>query len=89
MIITTLPTDKKTLRPYHPEVPPVVIDAEICTGCRLCTHACPQSVLKIIPNIHRVEGVVAIVHNPALCTACRQCEDVCPDFCITVLVDTG
>ena len=63
---------------------PVVIDAAFWTGCELCIHACPQSVLKAVPDVHRLEGVVAVVYNPALCTACRQCEDVCPDFCITV-----
>jgi 2-oxoglutarate ferredoxin oxidoreductase subunit delta len=63
---------------------PVVIDRDLCTGCELCIHACPQSVLKAIPDVHRLEGLVAVVYNPVLCTACRQCEDVCPDFCITV-----
>ena len=63
---------------------PVVIDQNICTGCELCTHACPQSVLKTIPDVKRLSGLVAVVFNPAMCTACRQCEDVCPDFCITV-----
>ncbi len=65
---------------------PVVIEADICTGCEVCIPACPQSVLKVIADIRRVEGLVAVVYNPALCTACRQCEDVCPDFCITVTV---
>jgi 2-oxoglutarate ferredoxin oxidoreductase subunit delta len=64
---------------------PVVIDRDLCTGCELCIYACPQSVLRGIPDVHRLEGRVAVVYNPALCTACRQCEDVCPDFCITVL----
>lgn len=64
---------------------PVVIERDLCTGCELCIHACPQSVLKAIPDVHRVEGLVAVVYNPAMCTACRQCEDVCPDFCITVM----
>jgi 2-oxoglutarate ferredoxin oxidoreductase subunit delta len=62
----------------------VVIDHNLCTGCELCIHACPQSVLKAVPDVHRLEGLVAVVYNPALCTACRQCEDVCPDFCIIV-----
>ena len=64
---------------------PVIIDHNLCTGCELCIHACPQSVLKTIPDVSRVEGLVAVVYNPAMCTACRQCEDVCPDFCITVM----
>ncbi len=63
---------------------PVQINHDLCTGCELCTYACPQSVLKTIPDVQRIEGLVAVVYNPAMCTACRQCEDVCPDFCITV-----
>jgi 2-oxoglutarate ferredoxin oxidoreductase subunit delta len=63
---------------------PVVIDRDLCTGCELCIHACPQSVLKAVTDASRIEGLVAVVYNPAMCTACRQCEDVCPDFCITV-----
>ena len=68
-----------------PLPPPVIIDNKICTGCQLCVNACPQSVLKMIADMSRIEGLVAIVYNPSLCTACRQCEDVCPDFCITVI----
>lgn len=64
---------------------PVVIDHNLCTGCKLCIYACPQSVLKAVPDAGRIEGLVAVVYNPAMCTACRQCEDVCPDFCITVM----
>ena len=63
---------------------PVKIDQALCTGCELCIHACPQSVLKAVPDASRIEGLVAVVYNPGMCTACRQCEDVCPDFCITV-----
>jgi len=76
----------RMLRPYADrDHPPVIIDQRLCTGCKLCTQACPQSVLKVIPDIGRLEGLVAVVYNPTLCTACRQCEDVCPDFCITVM----
>lgn len=76
----------RMLRPYHnTDHPPVIIDGAICTGCKLCIHACPQSVLKTMADDGRIEGIVAVVYNPALCTGCRQCEDVCPDFCITVM----
>ncbi len=78
--------DGRMLRPYHNnDHLPVIIDREICTGCTLCIHACPQSVLKTVVDNGRIEGVVAVVYNPTLCTGCRQCEDVCPDFCITVM----
>ena len=74
-------TAGRMLRPYlDKDNPPVVIDRELCTGCKLCIHACPQSVLKSVPDASRIEGVVAVVFNPSLCTACRQCEDVCPRF---------
>ena len=84
--LSTAAKNGRTLEPYKSiqNRTPVTIDAAFCTGCELCIHACPQSVLKSVPDVHRLEGVVAVVYNPGLCTACRQCEDVCPDFCITV-----
>ncbi|GIK39054.1 MAG: 4Fe-4S binding protein [Anaerolineae bacterium] len=89
MVIEVLPTlalNGGMLEPFEAvqKRTPVVIDHNLCTGCELCIYACPQAVLKAIPDVHRLEGLVAVVYNPALCTACRQCEDVCPDFCITV-----
>jgi formate hydrogenlyase subunit 6/NADH:ubiquinone oxidoreductase subunit I len=89
MIIKAAPasaTNGRVLEPYQniQQRTPVQINQTLCTGCELCVHACPQAVLKSVPDPSRLEGVVAIVYNPGLCTACRQCEDVCPDFCITV-----
>lgn len=89
MSITTSPplvANGTRIEPYRDiqRRTPVSIDQDLCTGCQLCTQACPQSVLKSIADPSRLSGLVAVVYNPALCTACRQCEDVCPDFCITV-----
>ena len=85
-VSTALYLDGQNLEPFQNirKRTPVVIDRDLCTGCELCIHACPQSVLKAIPDKQRIEGLVAVVYNPAMCTACRQCEDICPDFCVTV-----
>jgi 2-oxoglutarate ferredoxin oxidoreductase subunit delta len=85
-VLPTLALNGSMLEPFEAvqKRTPVVIDHNLCTGCELCIYACPQAVLKAIPDVHRLEGLVAVVYNPTLCTACRQCEDVCPDFCITV-----
>lgn len=83
-----LQSSHEAIRPLYSKFQkrtPLVIDEKECTGCKLCIRACLQSVLKMEPAVHRIEGELAIVYNPFLCTGCRQCEDICPNFCITVM----
>jgi 2-oxoglutarate ferredoxin oxidoreductase subunit delta len=64
----------------------IVIDAERCKGCNLCTTVCPQHVLFLDNDKINAKG-----YHPALlvdpehrCTGCAVCAVICPDVAITV-----
>ena len=59
------------------KLPYPTIDAELCTGCRLCVDICPTSALA------QLEGKAKLVH-PELCTYCTLCEDKCPENAIAL-----
>ena len=53
----------------------VIIDANICDGCRMCAVFCPTGALgKLI----RDGADCGLVHSPGMCVKCRTCETVCP-----------
>ncbi len=56
------------------EIEPVVatIDAERCSGCRICNELCPFNAIEFLAN----EGVSYI--NTALCKGCGTCVAACP-----------
>ena len=54
-----------------------VVDAERCTGCNICVHACPTNVFdatETIPVIARQED----------CQTCFMCEAWCPEDALYV-----
>ena len=69
----------------------VEIDHAKCTGCGLCTAACPKKILELYPRAHRVELAcvarekVAAVRAKCLvgCTTCQKCVGACPAQAIT------
>jgi len=48
------------------------IDAELCSGCRICNNLCAYSAISFDP----VRGVSEV--NPALCKGCGTCVAACP-----------
>lgn len=66
----------------------IIVDADRCKGCDLCTMVCPQDVLHLDPHTLNAKG-----YHPAKltetddkqCTGCALCAVICPDVCITVL----
>lgn len=65
-------------------MPQVLIDRERCKGCELCTHACPQSVLGMSPEINTKGYFFASVVDGPRCIGCRMCAVMCPDVAIQV-----
>ena len=55
------------------------INNDLCVGCKLCVHICPQMVLGM------AGGYVATVINPNKCNLCMACENECSENAIRVM----
>ncbi|HVN55677.1 MAG TPA: CoB--CoM heterodisulfide reductase iron-sulfur subunit A family protein [Anaerolineaceae bacterium] len=61
-----------SLEPYR-----ATINAEECSGCRICNDLCPFNAI----SYHEEEQVSEV--NPALCQGCGTCVSACPAGAIT------
>jgi 2-oxoglutarate ferredoxin oxidoreductase subunit delta len=67
----------------------IVISAEKCKGCLLCTEACPRELIEQGSQVN-AKGYLPAVFKDAEdpeepnCTGCTFCALVCPDIAITV-----
>jgi len=62
----------------------IVVDAERCKGCSVCTVNCPQNVVEMGKSVNSKGYTYAYMANPDDCTGCANCAIVCPDGAITV-----
>ena len=56
----------------------IIIDKELCKGCRICVAFCPERVLELD------DDEKARVLSPEKCNACALCELRCPDMAIKI-----
>lgn len=69
----------------------VEINHAKCTGCGLCTAACPKKILELYPRAHRVELACVAREKAAAvrakcmigCTTCQKCVGACPTQAIS------
>ena len=54
------------------------INSDLCVGCDLCVHLCPEMVLYL------TGGYLATVINLEQCNLCMVCEEECPEGAIEV-----
>lgn len=62
----------------------VVIDRELCKGCRLCIRACPVKVLERDSQPNASGSYPSTPVRVEKCIGCGNCFEVCPDVCIEV-----
>ena len=64
----------------------VVIEADRCKGCELCSAICPQDVLVMSSDHFNARGYqpVELVDPDGKCTGCALCALICPDVVLTV-----
>lgn len=79
-----------TLAPVAPAVrwtgTPVVIAADRCKGCQLCSAICPTHALALdLQTVNPLGHHPVRLVSPAACTSCAFCARVCPDAVLTVL----
>lgn len=69
-----------------------VVGRDYCTSCGACAKACPQKLIKIIPESAKVQvrchneqkGADARKACNVACIGCGQCARVCPKGAITI-----
>lgn len=59
----------------------VIIDADTCSSCQMCTVFCPTGALE---RFSRAGGTFGVSHAPSACVKCRCCEEICPEGAISI-----
>ncbi len=56
----------------------IVVDAELCVHCGLCTGVCPTEALKLDPETAKLS------FTRSRCVVCEQCIPTCPVEAISI-----
>lgn len=56
----------------------IQVNQNKCTGCSLCTKACPADAIEL-------KGKIAKPCDPFECMACGDCVAICPEEAITLV----
>ena len=66
------------------ELSVLIIEKELCKGCRLCISACHQGVLAIGKEKNSKGFRVIERVNADNCTMCTLCAVLCPELAIQI-----
>ena len=62
----------------------IEVNEQLCKGCELCAHECPQEVIGMAAERLTAKGYHPAELINAGCTGCGICAIVCPEAAITV-----
>ena len=64
----------------------IEIDRELCKGCEICIHVCPQQSIAVSDKLN-AGGYAPALFEDRDCTGCAVCALVCPEVAIEVYRD--
>ena len=67
---------------YIDDVSTLILDAEKCIGCGLCTHVCPHHVMEM-------QDRKAVIVDFDACMECGACVNNCPSGALEVNPGVG
>lgn len=62
----------------------ILIDRELCKGCKYCILSCPNAVIVIEEKFNSKGFFTASVRHMNKCTGCAMCAEMCPEIAIEV-----
>jgi len=62
----------------------ILVDRDVCTGCKACIAACPYGARFVDPSSGSVDKCTLCVHRLENGIPTTACQDVCPTSSITV-----
>ena len=68
------------------------VNRTLCTGCGICTKACPNHLISLIPAAAKIvvgcssqdKGAITKKACGVGCIGCKKCEKTCPNGAISV-----
>ena len=68
----------------RPNLDPIVVHADRCTGCTLCVADCPYRALEMIPREDDTKYRQLAIVQENLCVSCGVCIGSCPTEALTL-----
>ena len=67
----------------------IVIDKQLCKGCKYCVMSCPKGVIAIEKQFNKMGYFTAHPEHMGKCTGCALCAQMCPELAIEVWAENN